>query len=280
MNLLSRSVTERPLPLWRRPLIIVALVLGIWAPFKVAWEKHIDEEIMQVRYQGAELNRDLRDQLSQNAMIGLLGGFRGVIADLIWLAVTDAWTEQDWYAAEKNIELATTLQPRFIPFWELGGWHLAWNASVDVRNDPLEPDQEERKRREQFWIQRGKKIFERGLEANPETFTMYRQLADLYDQKLQDPARAADYYLLASQSPDSPLFLERFPGYKWEEAGMDERAYEHWKMLWNKHLGSPDEPRIAKDKIEEHVRKLEKKLNVPVEKRIFPKPSSSPSLKP
>lgn len=280
MNFFRRPVTQRPLPLWRRPLILVALVLGIWAPFKVAWERHIDQEIMQVRYQGVQLDHNLRDQLSQNAMIGLLGGFRGVIADLIWLMVTDAWVEKDWYTAEKNIELATTLQPRFVPFWELGGWHLAWNASVDARNDPTEPSQDERKRREQFWVQRGKDIFERGLEANPETFSMYRQLADLYDQKLKDSAGAATYYLKASEMPDAPFFLERFPAYKWEAAGMDERAYRHWKMLWNRHLDSPDEPRIAKDKIAEHLRKLEEKLNIPMEKRVFPNAAASPKVTP
>ncbi|MEM1059572.1 MAG: hypothetical protein AAGK14_10015 [Verrucomicrobiota bacterium] len=280
MNFLFRNRVERDRPFWQRPLILAGLVLGLWAPFKVLWETHIDEEIMEVRYQGLEINRNLRDQLSQNAMIGLLGGFRGVVADLIWLGVTDAWADKDWYRAQKNIELATTLQPRFLPFWENGGWHLAYNASNDARFSAIETDPEERLRQERHWIEQGARLYERGREANPESYRLYKALADVYDQKLQDYPAAAQYYLQASQRPGAPLYLERFPAYMWQKGGMDQEAYEHWKMLWNKYLDQPARPQIAKDKIEESIRELEEKLNVPAEKRIFSNPAPSPTLNP
>jgi len=280
MNLLRSPSTRRELPFWRRPVILAGLVLGLWAPFKVMWERHIDEEIMEVRYQGFELNHNVRDQLSQNAMIGLLGGFRGVVADLVWLAVTDAWTDNDWYRAQKNIELATTLQPRFVPFWDMGAWHLAYNASNYARHNTGEPDREERLRQQQYWIDEGRKLMLRGLEANPESYVMYKQLGDLAHQKYGNNLESAEWYLKAISKPDAPEFLVRFPAYRWEQAGQDQKAYEYWKMLWNKYLGLPDDPRYAKDTIEDHLRELEEKLNVPAEKRIFSTEKPSPSLNP
>ena len=261
---------------FRRPALLLALLLGAWGAVKTVWEQHIDREMDRLRYQGVELTRTLRDQVGQGAMIGLLGGFRGVVADFAWLTANAGFQDKQWYKVKNMAELATTLQPRFVPFWDLGGWHMAWNASVDARlNSAKEPNELRRLKMERFWIDEGNHFYQRGLEANPESHVLWSSLARLHQQKYEDPAAAADYYYEAAQRADAPVYLERFPAIMWEEAGQDARALEHWKMLWERNKDHPDDKWRALDKIEEHIRKLEEKLAVPPEKRIFPTDSSS-----
>ena len=87
------------LPLsWRlRRAVLVALLLGLWAPCKIVWEQHIAQEQDFLRYRGAPMTRQLRDQLGQGLTIGVLSGMRSVVADFIWLNVTTAWMDQDWW---------------------------------------------------------------------------------------------------------------------------------------------------------------------------------------
>ncbi len=55
---------------------------------------------------------------------------RSVVADFVWLNVTTAWMNQEWFRMGGYINLCTALQPRAPVFWDMGGWHLAWNASI------------------------------------------------------------------------------------------------------------------------------------------------------
>ncbi len=252
-----------------RTAIWLALILAAWGTLKVCWEQGIERREAELRFHGYTINRDLRDQLGQGMMLGLLSGFRGVVADFIWLMVTNSWQDKQWFRVKSMVDLSTTLQPRFIPFWDLGGWHLAWNASVDRRNNRAEPNELRRLKEERYWINEGKKIYERGAENNPDSFEIWRSLGLLNDQKLHDYRAAAEAYAHAAAVPGAPVFLERFPGYMLEKAGDDAAALEVYKRLW--YLPRDHKvPQYGYDKLEERIRALEAKLKVPREKRVFP----------
>jgi tetratricopeptide (TPR) repeat protein len=249
--------------------VYLALLLAAWGSLKVYWETAIERREEILKFHGYTINRSLRDQLGQGMMLGLLSGFRGVVADFTWLMVTGAWQDKQWFRVKSLIDLSVTLQPRFVPFWDLGGWHLAWNASVDRRNNHDEPNPLRRIKEERYWIREGEKVYRRGALSNPDSYELWRSLAMLYEQKLQDYRQAAECFARAAAAPGAPIFLERFPAYMYEKAGDDQAAYEVYKRLW---LLPRDRKNIqyAYDKIEEKIRLLEKKLKVPREKRIFP----------
>lgn len=264
-----------PQPAWwcrlhrHRTAVWLALILAAWGSVKVFWEEDIERRETALRFHGFTINRGLRDQLGQGMMLGLLSGFRGVVADVIWLMVTTAWQDKQWFRVKNLIDLSTTLQPRFIPFWDLGGWHLAWNASVDRRNNRDETNVMRRLKEERFWINEGKKVYERGAENNPDSYEIWRSLGLLNDQKLKDYRAAAYAYGRAAAIPGAPIFLERFPAYMLEKAGDDQAALDIYKKLWfqprdRKNL------QYAYDKLEARIRALEAKLKVPREKRVFP----------
>jgi hypothetical protein len=239
---------------------------------KTCWENQLNQEVGSLRYHGHRVTQ-LSAQLSQDALVGVLGGFRAIVADLVWLTdVTGGFQNEKWHQVKQGVDIVTTLQPRFVPYWDLGGWHLAWNASTDARHDRKETDELRRLKNERVWIDLGEDVLIRGADANPASYKLYQTLAMLRQQRLKDYPKAAEYYAESSRRPDSPFYLERFPAYMWERAGNDQRAYDHWKMLWLKHLGSPPTPEKALDKIEAEIRVYEDRLNIPIADRVFPYP--------
>jgi len=266
-------MNDFPLRLRLRRAALVALLLGLWAPFKVAWEQQISRQQDEIRYHGLVMTRELRDGLGQGLTIGVLSGMRSVVADIIWLNVTTAWENQEWFRMGGLINLCTSLQPRAAVFWDMGGWHLAWNASVAAMHDKDQPNELRRIKASRYWIDQGLDVYKRGIENNPEYWRLWRDTAMLYDQRLKDYPKAAYYYKEASKRPGAPVFLERFPALMYDKyhGNDDQAAYAEWKELWERL--TPEEREMKehwKEKIENNIRELERKLSVPKEKRIFP----------
>jgi hypothetical protein len=271
--LTASNSTTLPLP-WRlRRAALIALLLGLWAPVKIVWEQRIAHEQDLLRYNGAPLTRQLRDQLGQDLTIGVLSGMRSVVADFVWLTIVPAWMNQDWWKMGAIINTTTALQPRAAVFWDMGGWELAWNASVMALYDHSQPIELRRVKASRFWIDRGLDIYLRGLENNPTNWHLWQSTAQLYDQRLHDYKNAAYYYQRASELPGAPVFLERTPAEMYDGHHLNDPAteYAEWVKLWN-HL-TPDQRAMkvhTADRLEHEIRRLEQKLNVPTEKRIFP----------
>ena len=263
--------TGLPLSLRLRRAVLVALLLGLWAPCKIAWEQRIAREQDMLRYKGVSMSRQLRDDLGQGLTIGVLSGMRSVVADFVWLNVTMAWENQEWFKMGGFINLCTVLQPRCPTFWDVGGWHLAWNASVGATQDLRQPNPLRRLKASRFWIDRGLDVYKRGIENNPENWRLWADTGLLYQQRLSDYHNAASYYEQAALRPNCPVFYERFPAIMYGMAGDDQAAYEAWRALWERLTPQEREQKQHwKEKIESNIRRLEQKLSIPKEKRVFP----------
>jgi len=257
---------------WRR-VALIALVVCLWAPFKLAWEIGIERQQNDLRYHGLVVTRQLRDQLSQGLTIGILAGFRNIVADFVWLQVTVAWEKYEWFKMDALINLVTSLEPRSILFWDNGGWQLAWNVSIFVKEDVIhQPNELRRLHDARFWIYRGLDVYRRGIENNPESWILRAHTALLYQQRLSDFREAAVYYQQAADMPGAPVFYERFPAIMEQNAGDDRAAYAAWRALWLRLTPAErTQPVHEPDRIEKEIRRLEDKLAIPPEKRIFPK---------
>jgi len=269
----SQMSTCLPLS-WRlRRATLVALLLGLWAPCKIVWEQRIAQEQDFLRYHGVTMTRQLRDELGQGLTIGVLSGMRSVVADLVWLNVTTAWMNNDWWKMGSYINLCTALQPRAPVFWDMGGWELAWNASISTLYDKTQPNELRRIKASRFWIDKGLEIYLRGIENNPTYWRLWNDTALLYDQRLKDYRTAAYYYRKASELPNAPVYLERFSALMYDQhhANDDQAAYAEWKALWEWLTPEERQMKIHEgDRIESEIRRLEQKLSVPKEKRVFP----------
>ena len=269
-----QSSTCLPLS-WRlRRAVLVALLLGLWAPFKIGWEQDITAQQNFLRYGGVPMTRQLRDELGQGLTIGVLSGMRSVVADLVWLEVTTQWMNQEWFKMGAYINLCTALQPRAPIFWDMGGWHLAWNASINSAGDPRSTNHSMREiKAERFWVDRGAEIYKRGIENNPQYWRLWDHMALLYQQRLLDYRTAAYYYEKAREQPDAPIYLERAVPIMFDAQHANDpvECYQRWKALWERLTPEQRTQKAhAPDRLEKEIRTLEQKLSIPKEKRVFP----------
>jgi tetratricopeptide (TPR) repeat protein len=246
----------------------MALLL-VWGGTKTGWEGHLARRGAELRSGAVALTPHLRDQLSQGAVVGLLAGFRPLVADFYWLEVHAAWEDTEWSRVKAGVDLVTTLQPRAVEYWDQGAWHFAYNAAANKLQNPSEPSALRRQRDALRWVKEGVSLLERGTEANPEKYLLWERLGTIYRDKLGDHNRAAECFRRASLCADAPVFMERFYGYSLEAAGRNEEAYAYWKKLWERPL-THTKPMYGADKIEQKIRVLESTLRIPPEKRVFP----------
>jgi hypothetical protein len=104
-----------------------------------------------------------------------LGGFRGLIANALWIRTTQLQEEGKYFEAVQLADWITTLQPHFNQVWLYQAWNMAYNISVKF------PNPEDR----WLWVQRGIELLrDQGLVYNPNQALMYRELAWLFQHKM------------------------------------------------------------------------------------------------
>jgi hypothetical protein len=104
----------------------------------------------------------------------LLGGFRGIVANYLWLKAEENKRDHDWDRLKSNVDLITKLQPHFLSIWTFQGWNLAYNVSVewDAPEDKYE------------WIKQGIKFVQRGVQNNQKSPDLIWDTAWFYYHKL------------------------------------------------------------------------------------------------
>lgn len=115
-----------------------------------------------------------------------LGGFRGVVADLLWLRVSRLQEERRFVELVQLSDWITKLEPTMPEVWSYHAWNLAYNVSV------LLPRAEDKWR----WVRNGMTLLrDQGLAYNPRSARLHRELGWLFQHKLgMDGDRASGYY--------------------------------------------------------------------------------------
>ncbi len=140
-----------------------------------------------------------------------LGGFRGILADILWLRVSHLQREGQYFELVQLSEWITTLEPKFTPAWSFHAWNLAYNISV-MMNDP-----EDRWR----WVRHGIELLrDRGIVYNPSSDTLYRDLGWLFQHKLGATYDSAHLYYKRQWAREMDLLM---PGGR--------PAFDRWARL-------------------------------------------------
>jgi hypothetical protein len=104
-----------------------------------------------------------------------LGGFRGLIANMLWIRTTELQEDGKYFEAVQLADWITKLQPHFSQVWVNQAWNMAYNISVKF------PNPEDR----WLWVQRGIELLrDQGLKYNPEQALMYRELGWMFQHKI------------------------------------------------------------------------------------------------
>jgi tetratricopeptide (TPR) repeat protein len=270
------SLRYSPLTSW----MVALLILGVWGCAKLAWERKIHAATLHLRGATTTWSVDVRDQIGQGTALALLSGFRGVVADYLWIGAHLAWERNEWHRLLPLYEMICMLQPRAEIFWDLASWHLAWNVAQAARYDTLEPVEARRIRSQRRWIESGRSLLERGVAINPDSGHLWFSLGWIYDQRLRDLDRAVECYRRAAALPGAAPYVRRLIGYRLEQAGHELDAYNYWRELWASFPDKSVEPYMLWDRILIRIRELETRLAIPSEKRLVADPGTLPQLPP
>jgi hypothetical protein len=266
----------------RHPRLLAVAVVAIPAWLMAPLQARIEQERQQLQYGGAPFTREMRDQIGQGLAIALLAGFRGVVADFVWIRGHHYWEKRQWILQAECLENTVKLQPRSTFFWDTGAWHMGWNIAHAERVGTNGITVAQGLLRERYWHQRARDFLERGIANIPNRFDLYFKLGWLHQQKLiracgGDPAcekehhrQAAELYAQAGDYDAAPTYVSRDAARALEKAGDPRAAYEFWvEKIWR----NDRRIRSAMDRaiVEREIRRLEDALDIPATSRVFPK---------
>ncbi len=127
------------------------------------------------------------------------GAFRGLLVDVLWIRADKLKEEGQFFDAKQLADWITILQPRFATVWEFQAWNMAYNISVTI--PATRPDQRWR------WVKNGYELLrDKGIEKNPKSILLYRELARTFQHKIGSISDDAHrYYKLQLALAMEPL---------------------------------------------------------------------------
>lgn len=158
------------------PFLIVIL---IFLPCFVAIH-FLNQKIATQRETYALKPSPLKPSLDVPSFVGtvLLGGFRAVAIDLLWVRATTLQRLGEWWELNTLFELMAYLQPNQEQVWAFNAWNLAYNISVNEANPG---DQ-------WLWVKKGIDFLEQGIEKNGQSYYLPWYLAIIYSHKIPQNA--------------------------------------------------------------------------------------------
>ncbi len=243
--------------------LLVGLAVLILGAAKLPLEHRVFVYRKQLHLHAPDLNLGLREQIGQLAFVAALGGFRSLVADVLFIQAHVAWERTEWSRVLLLFRQVTTLQPRSLLFWDMAAWHMAWNASVAAINDSAQPRLALRVKAQREYFDLGRDFLERGIANNPDKPQLYEAMGRLYRDKYRDHARAAEFFAKTAEKRDAPAYARRFAAYELSYCdGREREAYHRLHQLYQAGDGERMPTLIKRLKF------LEEKLNIPVDQRI------------
>lgn len=165
-----------------------------------------------------------------------LGGFRGLIADALWIRATEMQDAGKYFETVQLTDWITKLEPDLADVWAFHAWNMAYNISI------LFPNPEDRWR----WVRNGIRLLrDEGMRYNAGDPLIYRELALMYQQKVGGRwDDAGSYYRLKLAEEMAGVLGGGRPDYD----GLFRAGSEAARELRERHNLSPETMREVDEK--------------------------------
>lgn len=173
--------------------VCVVAALAAVGKMRMSFEQELTQSMKQARILTPSFDMQSRAGLSQKGFVASFGSLRPTLAAVAALGSAKHHARSDWPELERSFETVVLLDPYNPYYWDLGAWHMAYNASTSSRDDSVLPPIS-RERLYQQWTQKGSAFYERGIAANPHVLSLRLSKARLWSS----PYRIPDYPLVAS----------------------------------------------------------------------------------
>lgn len=211
----------------------------------------------------------IQGALGQGVTVGLLGGFRSIVADFFWLKTNSVWSENDLPGTQTYVHLVTAIDPRPLYFWLNGSRMIAydmpnWRIQAAGGYDTVPQGVQRKFDEEQSAV--AVDYLKSGLGYHPDEPLLLIEIANVYLNRLKDNATAAEYYFKAARQPDAPHYAARIYAELLRRMGRNQEAYDWLKKVYVDLPKGPDAPFTAQpDVVLERIRELETELKVPAD---------------
>ena len=184
---------------------------AIWALAQGDTLRPAREEFLKSAREGKlQFARNIGYIEAQEGNVGIFSlffGFRKVAANWLWIQVDRYWHRGDLYRMVALMKTCVLLDPNFIEAYQIGAWHMAYNATAKMADTPWalrEWDERyqacvgEKERYYYFAID----FLKDGIRKNPRNYKLYFDLGfAVYKQKMNDYANAVKYLAEAVRLP-------------------------------------------------------------------------------
>jgi hypothetical protein len=123
-------------------------------------------------------NRDVYSALKPGEFAGtlMLGGFRGLACDLLWMRALQAKEQGHFYESVALGHTISQIQPRFEQIWEYMAWDMAYNIAYENDDENVK----------WAWFLAGLEVNATGCLRNPQSERLLRHLAWMFHHKGDD----------------------------------------------------------------------------------------------
>ncbi|MGF1483817.1 MAG: tetratricopeptide repeat protein [Opitutales bacterium] len=236
-----------------------------------AW-KRVSANLNELRVEEVE------SALGQGVILGVLGGFRTLMADLLFIRMYTHWEKKEWTKVEALMPVLTSVDPRSLYFWINANRIVAYDIPVmRIReinagfkragsDRVLTPEEEQAIHAEQ-----GLKAIDslqQGLTYHPDESTLMQDIASTYLNKVGDVEKAAEWYLRAWQTPTRRYYQARLHAQLVYNLGRVQEALDfliaHYREI------PKDAPYARASVVLERIREMEDELGLPESERFQP----------
>jgi hypothetical protein len=135
-----------------------------------------------------------------------LGGFRGLIANALWIRANDLQLDDKYFETVQLAHWITVLDPRSVQGWIYQAWNMTYNISVKFS------EQADRWR----WVRHGLQLLrDDGLRYNPDEALIYRELAWFFQHKMGANLDDAHPYYKAAWAGEMTRALTTNTSVRW-----------------------------------------------------------------
>jgi tetratricopeptide (TPR) repeat protein len=216
----------------------------------------------------------LQGALGQGVTVGLLGGFRAIVADFFWIKTNAVWEDNDLPKTQTFIKLVTAIDPRPLYFWQNGSRMIAydmpnWRIMEEGGYDTVPQVRQRKIDEEQSAV--ALNYLNEAFGHHPDAPLLHVEIANVYLNRLKDTASAAEAYRRAALQPDAPYYAGRIYAELLRRLGRNAEAYAWLKQLYTTLPKAPDPTKnITPYQVDtamapvvlERIRELEGELNV------------------
>ena len=215
----------------------------------------------QVRRQPALEWRSVEGAMGQGLSLGLLGGFRALAADLLWLRANANWERCDIAGTKSALALVAAVDPRPIGFWLNGARMIGYDMPfwrIEAAGGEAAVPASVARHIEEAQARAAIAHLEKAFVHHPDHALLHIEIANLLLQKLGDLPGATEHYRLAALRPTAPYYAARIHAELLRRQGRERAAYD-WLVALHPTL-PPENPYAMADTVLARIRELEEKL--------------------